>query len=70
MQTGNTYTSPEEEAVKTLAGQYKQLETYRTVYTQRAEAAAQITIPHLFQKQVLTMQLSLIHLINLSVLMV
>ena len=48
MQTGNTYISPEEEAVKTLAGQYKQLETYRTVYTQRAEAAAQITIPHLF----------------------
>jgi len=36
---------------KTLSGRYEQLTSYRSVYRDRAEAAADVTIPHLFPRR-------------------
>jgi hypothetical protein len=41
----------DQETPKSLADQYQSLEGYRTTYIDRAEAAAEITIPHLFPRR-------------------
>ena len=46
--TNNPHSNPQVDEEASLAAQYKSLETFRNIYTQRAEASAEITIPFLF----------------------